>query len=190
VFDGNCILDGSGDQTDCSNGTGTIGNLIITGNLEKPSNRSIAISGPIWVQGNAIFNSQGDIRVSPEITDISQLIVVDGTIQSDSNIAFVSNESAYLLFITTYTPENPDPLDEAFCDTPAISLSSNTESVLFYSVSGCLTVTANSAFHGAILGEKIVIRNNSTVEYDPALGSTIFGLTSSGGWQVISFLES
>lgn len=192
VFSGDCILDGSGGPSDCSEGTNIIGNMIIAGNLRKPSNVNIKISGPVWVQKNVIFDSLGSVGLTADITEVSQIMVVDGTILSDSNVVFGSNEAAFLLFISTYAPEStppPEPESAEFCEPPAIRLSSNTNSVLFYATNGCVVVTPNSTFHGAILGEKIVVDNNSTVEYDPALQSAIFGLTKSGGWQVISFKE-
>lgn len=183
-FSGDCILDGSGGPSDCSGGTNTIGETIIAGDLQKPSNIDIKISGPVWVQKNIIFNSLGSVGLTADITEVSQIVVVDGTILSDSNVAFGSNGTAFLLFVSTFVPSTPE-----ICDNPAITISSNTNSVLFYATKGCVLVNANSIFHGAILGEKIRVENNSTVEYDPALQLAIFGLTKSGGWQTISFKE-
>jgi hypothetical protein len=60
---------------------------------------------------------------------------------------------------------------------------------LFYAKNGCVRVNSNSTFHGAILGIGIRVDNNSTVEYDPALQTAIFGLTRDGGWQTLSFEE-
>lgn len=184
TWSGDCLLDGSGGPSDCSGGTNIIGEMIITGNLRKPSNANIKISGPVWVQKNVIFDSLGSVGLTADITEVSQIMVVDGTILSDSNVTFGSNETAFLLFISTLVPSIPE-----ICDNPAITISSNTNSVLFYATKGCIMVTANSTFHGAILGEKIRVENNSTVEYDPALQTAIFGLTKSGGWQTISFEE-
>jgi hypothetical protein len=39
------------------------------------------------------------------------------------------------------------------------------------------------------LGRGIRVDNNSNVEYDPDLQSAIFGLTKTGGWQVLTFKE-
>lgn len=184
IFSGDCILDGSGGPADCSGGTNVIGEMVITGNLEKKSNLNIKISGPVWVQENITLDSLGSVNLTPEIKDISQIIFSDGVIVSSSNVSFGSNGNAFLLFISTFKPLSGD-----LCDAPAISISSNNNSVLFYATQGCVEVNANGTFHGAILGEKIRVINNSTIEYDPALQMAIFGLTKSGGWQTISFQE-
>jgi len=189
VFSGNCLADGSGSSHDCTNGTLELGNIIITGDFEKPSNIDIDISGPVWVKGNVIFNSQGTVGLTSEITEVSQIFVTDGTLISDSNVVYGSNGNAFLLFISAFDPgvDSQDVCNDGV--TPAIEISSNSNSVLFYSMHGCIQINANSVFHGAILGEGIRVDNNSTVEYDPALQSTIYGLTKEGGWQALSFEE-
>lgn len=194
---GDCVIDGG--ISDCSEGDNVIGDMIIQGDLIKPSNTDLYFSGPVWVEGKIILNSLG--TVSPEADPkikVSQLIVAEEQIQVDSNIIFdpyINPELAegenkiFLLFISEYDPTVEDPTLTELCDDPSISLSSNTESVLFYATEGCVEITANSTFYGAILGERILVDNNSTVEYDPDLQTAIFGLTTTGGWQTISFKE-
>lgn len=184
IFSGDCILDGSGGPLDCSGGTGIIGEMIITGNLRKPSNVDFKVSGPIWIKGNVIFDSLGSVGLTPDITEVSQMVVVDGTIFSDSNVTFSSSGRAFLFLISTFAPEISE-----ICDNPAITVSSNTNSVLFYATEGCVMVNSNATFHGAILGEKIRIESNSMVEYDPDLQLAIFGLSKTSSWQAISFEE-
>jgi hypothetical protein len=187
IFNGNCVADGSGSASDCTYGTGKLANQIITGNLIKPSNLTLTIAGPVWIQGNATFDSNGGVNIDPAAT-VSQLTVVDGRIISNSNVTFASNGTAFLLFVSTLDPGVP-PTDPGFCTIPAITIASNSQSVLFYAQKGCVSITSNSTFKGAVLGEKILLENNSTIEYDPALSAAVFGLTASGGWQTLSFTE-
>lgn len=184
IFTGDCIADGSGASYDCTKGTNLIGDLIITGNLTKPSNVDLFINKPVWVKGNAVFNSQGIIKLPAGYQGESQMMVVDGTITVDSNVQFGAVNSAFIFFLSTYTTSESE-----ICDDPAITLSSNSQSVLFYAVNGCVVVTANSTFHGSIIGEKVEVANNSQVEFDPALSSTGFNISGQGGWQIISYKE-
>lgn len=189
IFNGDCIADASGDPQDCTYGTGRLGNIIVTGNLEKPSNIDLSIDGPIWIKGDVTFDSQGTVKPADEITNVSQIFVTDGKIISDSNVIYGANVNAFLLFVSTF---DPGVDASSVCDDGvdyAIEISSNSESVLFYSMNGCILINANSSFHGAILGQGIRVDNNSTVEYDPALQTSIFGLTKEGGWQTLSFEE-
>lgn len=185
---GNCIADGSNSSSDCTYGTGKLGSQIIEGNLIKPSNTTLNITGPLWVKGDVIIESNGGLNLDPNAA-LSQLIVVDGKIISNSNVTYSGFDNKFLLFVTLDNPGvSPDHAD--FCKSPAISISSNSQSVLFYATSGCIEITANSTFYGAVLGQKIFLDTNSTIEYDPALGNAVFGLTESGGWQTVSFKES
>ena len=189
VFPGNCIADSSNSALDCTKGTGTIGSLIITGSLTIPSNETVRISGPVWVKDTITINSNVIMGLDPSITTISQIVLTNKLLTSNSNVTFNSNGSAYLLFISTLDPREDDPTLTNLCSMVSISVYSNTNSVLFYAPKGCVLINPNATFHGAVLGEKIRVENNSVVEYDPALASAIFGITSGGGWQTKTFME-
>jgi hypothetical protein len=191
IYNGDCEITGSGLSGDCLAGTKNVGDIKINGNLKinpKPG-VTIKFTGPIWVTGNLEIVSNS--RISPLSTSLSQITVVDGRINSSSNVSYYKNGSAFLLFISTYV-SGPDSNNPTFCDNPAITLASNNESVLFYSMMGCVQVgtgTPGGGFKGALLGEAIRVKNNTVIEYDPSLQTAIFGLTNSGGWQVLSFKE-
>lgn len=190
TFSGDCTADGT--LTSCGGVTNTVGNLIITGTLTVPSNKTLTVSGPVWVKGNIIFNSNVIIALA---NTIGQMVITDGIITSNSNVTFGGGGTAFLLFLSTYNPyPSPSPTptpgpSSAFCNTPAITVQSNTNDVLFYAPVGCVSVSSNSTFNGAILGEKIVVNNNSTVNYDPNLANAIFTINGPGGWQIQSFAE-
>ena len=191
VHTGYCKLTGSGNASDCLGGASEIGNIKFDGDLEIDPDPSaiIQFTGPIWVTGDLIIRQNSTIM--PKSTSISQITVVDGTITSYSNVTYKKNVDAFLLFISTFL-SGPDSTDPTFCDNPAISLSSNNESVLFFSKVGCIIVdtgTATGGFKGALLGEAIRVKNNTEIEYDPDLQTSIFGLTNTGGWQIEDFKE-
>jgi hypothetical protein len=191
VYNGDCVITGSNNPSHCLNGTDTVGNIIIDGNvvINPNSGVTIKLSGPVWITGSLEIKSNS--RIIPESTSLSQITVVDGTITSNSNVTYSKNVNAFLLFVSTYV-SGSDPTSASFCDNPAVTLSSNNESVLFYSMVGCVNVdtgTAVGGFKGALLGEAIRVSNNTVIEYDPDLQTAIFGLTNTGGWQVLSFKE-
>jgi len=191
VLTGNCRITGSGDAGDCLGGTASLGDIKIEGDLviDPDPGVTVFLTGPLWVTGNLVINSNS--RISPQSTYLSQLTVVDGKITSSSNVTYNKNVDAFLLFISTYL-SGANSTDPAFCANPAVSLSSNNESVLFYATVGCVEVntgTAVGGFKGALLGEAIRVKNNTVIEYDPDLQTTIFGLSSTGGWQTLSFEE-
>lgn len=202
TFEGNCIADGSTSLSNCAGVQNELGNIIINGNLtiNTPVGVRMNFNGPVWVKGTITFNSNTSIGLTTSTT-LSQIVVSDKQILSNSNVTFCTNSAscvggtAYLLFISTFPKENiptptptPDPPPEG-CLVSAITIYSNSNSVLFYAPDGCVNIAANSTFQGAVLGEKIVVNSNSTINYDPNLAAAIFGLSESGGWQTKSFKE-
>ncbi len=202
IFSGNCNLTGTNAVDDCSDGTYTIGNIKIIGDLiinPKEPGREVEISGPVWVTGNIIISAGAFVGVEKSILDISQLIVADGTIISNAGVKFGININptnpdsvAFLLFVSTLPSASTetDVCKENDKDIfNSIKLSSNTNSVLFYATNGCVLVNANGTFQGAILGKKVRVVTNSDVIYDPRLQTAVFGLSNKSGWQVSSFKE-
>lgn len=185
VFTGDCTADLSGALSDCTAGINHWGLMIIDGNMtiNIPAAKTLYINGPVWVKGNLTINSNSKISIDPALS-VSQIYLVDKKIISSSNVTFGSGTGQFLMFLSEYQ-SLPTPAD--LCTDPAITISSNSNSVLFYAAKGCALITANSLFHGSVLGEKIHVRNNSTVEYDPALASAIFGWTSEPGWEIVSY---
>lgn len=203
VFNGNCNLTGTNAIDDCSKGTYKLGNIKINGDLiinPKDPNKEVEISGPVWVTGKLIINSNTKIGLDKSIYDISQLVVVDGIIESNAGVVFGINVNptdpdsvAFLIFISTF-PSAATETDICQANDKdniynSIKLSSNTNSVLFYATEGCVLVNANGTFQGAILGRKVRVVTNSDIVYDPRLQTAVFGLSSKTGWQISTFEE-
>lgn len=192
TFSGSCTIDGTSHMTNCGGTSNTIGNSIITENLTVSSNNILKISGPVWVKGSITFNSNVSITIT---ATTGQIVITDQPLTSSSNTAFDHNGNAYLLFISTYTaypsplPTPPPDPSSAFCDTPAITISSNTSNVLFFTPAGCALINSNATFVGSLVAEKVKIINNSTVTYDANLANAVFSTSQAGGWQIASFSQ-
>ncbi|OGD73295.1 hypothetical protein A3K29_04145 [Candidatus Collierbacteria bacterium RIFOXYB2_FULL_46_14] len=188
IWDGDCNI-ASSDGTDCSNGTRIIGNKEILGNLNVPSGVNLTISGPLWIKGDVNI-SQNNILYTSEDTNKNSIMIVasdpdnptiKGRVVTSSNVQFNRNsQGAGIIFIS----ENQS-LDCA--NLPAIDMTSNTATVVFVAIDGCINVGSNSKING-ILGKKIHIKNNSTIQYDPSLARAIV-VPDSGGWNVVNIRE-
>lgn len=191
-YTGTCTIDGTSHLTNCGGSTNTIGNIVITGDLIVSSNNTLRVSGPVWVKGNIVFNSNVTVTIA---ATVGQIVVTERPLISSSNTAFDHNGNAYLLFISTYTlypSPSPTPTPEpssAFCNTPAITISSNTQNVLFFAPLGCALINSNATFKGSLVAEKVKITNNSTVTYDSNLANAVFSTSQAGGWQIASFSQ-
>ncbi|MBI1872010.1 hypothetical protein HYS10_01180 [Candidatus Collierbacteria bacterium] len=100
---------------------------------------------------------------------------------TSSNVQFNRNSfGAGVIFISQNLGENCAVL-------PAIDITSNTATVVFVAIDGCINIASHSVISG-ILGKKIYIKNNSSVLYDPSLAKAIVE-PNSGGWAVVSVRE-
>lgn len=190
TYSGNCSVDGA---SACSGGFAkTIGNEIITGNLTIPQNTNLTVTGPVWVQGTIFVDSNVNIGLTGPL---GKIVLTDQTITLKNNISSTPVGNAFLLFITTYTSypsPSPTPVPapgNAFCSTPAVQIGPATSNLLFYAMNGCISLSNNATFNGAIVGEKIFIDHNSTVTYNAGLSSAVFAISQTGGWQTNSFTE-
>ncbi|MFH0864177.1 MAG: pilus assembly PilX N-terminal domain-containing protein [Candidatus Gottesmanbacteria bacterium] len=189
-FPNDCTLGGHITSEDCSFGSNKIGPLIIKGGLTIESNTNVIFSGPVYIQGNLTIKSH--VNISMDQTNpacISQMIITTGSISIASYVN-IGNQScdpsgkAFLLFISKQVASGSD-----ICQDPTISLSSNTDTVLFYTNDGCINIASKLDVHGTILGKKIHVSSNSTIEYDPDLKFADFGPQQEGDWQTLSFKE-
>lgn len=192
TFIGDCIIGTTVGCYSMSSGTATIGDIYITGNLIKPNATNLNFSGPVYVEGNIDFGSNSVVGLDTSIDKgISQITVAKGKIMSAANITYATRTvfgypKMFLIFIS-----DRDPPTGSLCDDPSIELHSNSNSVLFYATQGCvnLSTTSSTAYTGSILGKKIKLINNSTLNYDPTLKQAVFGITKGGGWQIASFRQ-
>lgn len=87
--------------------TGTVGITLgpteIMGDLVFDSSNAATIKGPVYVRGNLSIGSNSTITQDPAFGDQFAAIVVDGTIDIGSNVAFVgSGTSGAFLLISTH----------------------------------------------------------------------------------------
>lgn len=188
IWEGDCnIMSTNG--TDCSNGTRNIGNKKINGDLNVPSGVNVTLTGPLWVKGD-INISQNNTLFTDEVMEKNAVIVVasdpddpaiKGRVVTSSNVEFRRNsQNAGIIIISENTSVDCTNL-------PAIDMTSNTATVVFVAVNGCINVGSNSMING-ILGKKIHIKNNSMIQYDPSLARAIV-VPDSGGWNVVNIHE-
>ncbi len=188
VWNGDCNI-ASSDGTDCSEGTRIIGNKQILGDLDVPSGVGLTLNGPLWVKGDITINQNNIIQTSESMQKNSVIVVasdedspdVKGRVLTKSNVQFNRNSQNSGVIIIS---ENRS-VDCA--NLPAIDMTSNTATVVFVAIDGCVNVGSNSMING-ILGKKIHIKNNSTIQYDPSLARAIV-VPDSGGWSVVNIHE-
>ncbi len=195
-YDGDCIV---GDPstpcwTPAADGTPTLGNIVINGDLKTYSNSSMYLSGSVYVAGNVEFNSNQTIGLDPSVDQSTSLIfLANGTLTVEANVNFTSIDTTFLLMASQKHNGTDDP--ETVCDDDndeiAITINPNVQSILFYAIHGCAWVreTAGKAFRGAIIAEGIKIDNNVEMIYDTRLQNARFYFNEGGAFTISSFAE-
>lgn len=188
TWNGDCTVLAT-DGTDCTNGMANLGGRKILGNLFVPSGTNFTLTGPVWVKGD-INISQNNIIYTDESAGKNSVVLVGsdpdnptvkGRIITSSNVSFTRNSfGAGIIAVSQNTGDD-------CAAVPAINITSNTATVVFVAIDGCINISSNSVISG-ILAKKIHVKNNSSVLYDPSLARAIVD-PGSGGWAVVSVRE-
>jgi Tfp pilus assembly protein PilX len=149
-----------------------LGPLKIVGNFNMNSNSSITLKGPIYVTGNFAMNSNSRLYLDQAFGTSGTVIIVDGTIQLNSNSYIYSTDATpkgYILLVTTSTSAN------------ALELNSNSSNGICYALNGGMQVNSNGKAVAAV-ARKLTLNSNATFNYDTGLADTRFSTGPGGKW--------
>jgi len=146
VWSGDCVVDAKGGVSDCSGSEKELGSVKIEGNLVIESNSALTLTGPVWVEGDLTINSNVDVYVGESLGSEGVVVVVDypsdligrGKIETESNVGFFqTSEGGPVVFVSTNEGDN--------CTAdPAVTVASNTSTVVFSAPNGCVFFQSNS----------------------------------------------
>lgn len=164
-----------GDITSCP---ATLGPRKIVGNITLGSGCTITIKSPIWVTGNLSMDSNNSIKVDQSLGSTSGVIVVDGTITLNSNnhLNGTGVGSSLLMALTTY--------DSRSNDLAAVKVNSNGNTGVYYASKGIIEPGTSNSFK-ELTAWKIRLINNSTINYETGLSSTLFTSGPSGSFSLV-----
>lgn len=165
------------DHTD----TGTIGPIVIPGNLELLQTSELTMTGTVHVQGDFLCSNSSQIKLDPSFGSASGVIVVDGTIsiEESCSLSGSGNPSSYLMVLTT-SPQLNAPA--------ALTLRNSGSGAIFYASEGAALVEQSSNSK-AVIAQQLKIRNSATVTYETGLANVNFSNGPSGGWEIITWRE-
>lgn len=170
-------------DTSISLGPIQIGTLNQPRNMTITNNVRFKVTGVIYVTGNIIFSNNVIIELDNSVYGpLSGMIIADGRIIVSNNaILRGSGETgSYILILSTNNSVNPA--------TPAISVNNNAVGAIFYASSGVISLSNNMEAR-EVTGYKILLSNNSVVEYESGLENAIFSSGPEGSGGVIEWEE-
>lgn len=151
----------------------------IVGNLSVTNNKTLTLTGVIWVTGNITVSNGGLIKLSSSYGSSSGMIIADGTITLGNNgdMAGSGTSGSYIMALSTNTSGS------------AISLSNNGTSSILVAPYGTVSLS-NNASAKEITAYKILLSNNAVVTYDSGLANTNFTTGPGGAWLLNSWNET
>jgi len=164
----------------------------INGNLNLTSNnKTLTVTGTIYVTGNITIDNGSTIRCSALYQDLSCLVVADGWIhiKNNSNFRGSGATGSYLMFLTTL--QNCNGGDQQLWCThhnAAVDLHNNATGAIFYSTDSMIYLH-NGVNVTEITAYKLNLQENSVVRYEQGLLNAQFSKGPSASWQLKSWGE-
>ena len=156
----------------------TLGLCKISGDITFGNGVSLTLTGALYVTGKVTFGNNNTIQLSSSYGSLGGVFVSDGTIKMGTGDVFSGSGQAgsYILLISTSTSDS------------AIVVENNSSGAVFYTSAGGLTISNNVSVVEAT-GYKVIMNNNSVIQYSSGIVNIYFSSGPGGGWKVTSWQE-
>ncbi len=150
----------------------------INGDLNIKGNKTLTLSGPIWVTGKLTVENGATIKLGISYSNSSEVIIVDGKIKLENNSNFIGSGTtgSYILALTTSSSHE------------AIEVENNSGAAALYAANGTIKMS-NNATATSIVGYSIHLNNNAVITYDSGMTNINFIGGPSGSWNINSWKE-
>lgn len=164
-----------GDITDC---VASLGPVKIVGNVTFNSNCTVTIKSPIWITGNLDLNSNNILKLDSSYGSSSGVIMVDGvvTLGSNNKLQGTGTGSSLLMVLSTY--------DSTVNGISAIVVYNTGNSGVYYASKGIIE-PGNRNSYKELTAWSIKLINNSTIDYETGLSSTLFSSGPGGTYSLV-----
>lgn len=170
--DGNNTI---GPISDC---VATLGPVKVIGDVTFNSGCRVTIKSPIWITGNLTLNSNNILTLDSAYGSTSGVIVVDGKVDLNTNnhLNGTGVGSSLLMVLSNF--------DSRTNDISAIKVNSNGNTGVYYAGLGIIEPGTGNSFK-ELTAWKIRLVNNSEINYETGLSSSIFTSGPSGAFSLV-----
>lgn len=150
-----------------------------TGDVNLGNSCTITIKSPIWISGNLTLSNNNTLKLDPSYGSTSGVIVADGVITLGNNNIFKGTGvgSSILLALSTYD-------SNTHSSASAVVIGNNGNTGVFYASKGILEPGNNNNFKELTAWE-IKLTNNTTINYETGLASSLFTSGPSGSFSLV-----
>ncbi|HET7673346.1 MAG TPA: hypothetical protein VFK11_02445 [Candidatus Saccharimonadales bacterium] len=157
-------------------------NVKITGNVSISHQCEVTVLGDAWITGNLTMSNSAQLIVSDSLGTTRPNIMIDGQSSSLSNSSQIvsNNQNTGAQLITYWSTAGCSPNCSDVTGTDLYNTRNSTTISLNNSASGPQTIfyakwskiqVSNSGQIGALVGQTIVLTNNSAVTFGSSVGS-------------------
>ena len=161
-----------------NNKTVSMGPCKITGNITFGNGLNLTLTGTLYITGNLTLGNTNSIKLNSSYGTLGGVVISDGNIQMGRGNIFAGSGQAgsYVLVVSTSTSDS------------AIVVGNNSVGAVFYTTAGGITISNNVSVVEAT-GYKVIMENNSTIEYSSGIVNIYFASGPGGGWKVSSWQD-
>lgn len=183
TINGDC---GVGGVAACNTFPLAMGPKKINGNLLINGNSDFVINGTLYVTGNVDLDNNSTVHCAFAYLGNSCVIIADGNITTLNGVDFDGSGMAGSFIMLLSTKQGCVGVAAAGCTTnnSAISIQNNVDGALFYATDSLLDISNNTQAT-AVVGYKIQLQNNASINYNPTVASLTFtssATTTTGSW--------
>lgn len=162
-----------------ANCVSVLGPRKIVGDVTFNSNCNVTVKSPIWITGNFTINGNNILQLDSAYGSTSGVIVVDGTVSLGTNnqLKGTGTGSSLLMVLSTYDSVVNN-------GTSAIVVNNTGNSGVFYASKGIIE-PGNHNTYKELTAWGIKLVNNSTINYETGLSSTLFSSGPSGTYSLV-----
>lgn len=163
-----------GDITDC---VSVLGPRKIIGNVTFNSGCRVIVKSPLWITGDLTLNSNNILTLDPSYGSTSGVIIVSGKVAMNSNnhLNGTGVGSSLLMALSEFDSRNNN--------ISAISVNSNGNTGVYYASKGIIEPGTGNSFK-ELTAWKIRLINNSAIDYETGLSSSLFTSGPSGSYSL------
>ncbi len=164
----------------------SLGPKKIVGDLKIDGNKTLTMTGNIWVTGNIELENGAIVKLDTGYISNGGLLMADGDIDISNGASFAGSgqSGSYIMVLSTSDcPQSPS------CDgNYAIDVANNVGAVIINAEKGTIRMRNNVGVKAAT-AYRIIFDNNSIINYETGLADVNFVNGPGGSWSVESWRE-
>jgi hypothetical protein len=162
-----------------------LGPVKINGDLQIKGNKTLTLTGYIWVNGDVKLDDAATIKLDPSFGNSGTVMIADYPINQslkgrfdlhqNSNILGSGSPESYLLILSTNTSMQEKK--------PAIKAKKNSEAAIYYASQGIILLDHNATAK-QLTGYAVKLKKEVVVTYKEGLARAYFGAGPGGSWKI------